>query len=59
MLQMVESLITDKMGPLGPVILLVLLGVVLLVVALPQMVTHKPDPLDRAPPQGPQARRKR
>jgi len=59
MLQIVETLITDKMGPLGPVILLVLLGIVLLAVALPQMVTPKPNPLDRAPPQGPKARRNR
>ena len=42
-LNMLTQLITDRLGPMGPVLLLGGLGLMLVVVALPIMMQKKPD----------------
>jgi len=47
MLQNLESLVTSKLGPLGPMILLAVVGLVLIAMAVPHFMGRQPDPLEK------------
>jgi tight adherence protein C len=47
MLDSVNTLLTDMLGPFGPLLALGLLGVVMVLLALPAMLKSEKDPLDR------------
>jgi tight adherence protein C len=46
-LNQIDTLITNHLGPAGPVIVLAALGLGLVLLALPSMLNRKADPLDR------------
>lgn len=47
MLQSVQDLITAQLGPLGPMIVLAVLGLGLIALAVPQFLKKKDDPLEK------------
>ena len=46
-MQKLNTLITDMLGPFGPLMLVGLLGVFLILVTLPVLMKKQADPLDR------------
>lgn len=47
MLEQVNTMLIDMLGPLGPVIAVGFLGVILICITLPIMMNQKQDPMDR------------
>ncbi|MCO4848973.1 MAG: type II secretion system F family protein, partial [Yoonia sp.] len=51
-MEYLNTMITDKLGPFGPLMLVGMLGVFLILLTLPVLMKKQADPLDRlkAPP---------
>ena len=47
MLDQINTMLVDMLGPLGPVIAVGFLGVILVIITLPIMLNKKQDPMDR------------
>ncbi|KGB81177.1 MAG: pilus assembly protein TadC [Confluentimicrobium sp.] len=56
MFNTLTGLLTEKLGPLGPLYAVGILGVVFIALALPMLLKRKPDPLDRLKAAGATAR---
>jgi len=47
MLETINTLLTDNLGPFGPLIAVGILGVIMIGITLPILLNKKPDPLDK------------
>jgi tight adherence protein C len=54
MLDTLNTMITDMMGPAGPLMLVAGLAALLILATIPMLLSHKPDPLDKLKQSGQQ-----